>query len=268
MACKIVSVTQLPPEKKTQLVRYLPDEMRALQALEHDHIIGFYGLYMFDNCYNETRREKCPLRVVYFMSRADGGDLLAVAQRTDHGLDHHLAQIYFKQIASALEYMVTQNWAHLDIKPENILVSGNGERVYLTDFSFAIKWCPTLGEGNPSNSTPYIRVTCGSPHYLAPEIRRGIVCDPFKCDIWAFGVTLFVVLTKKFPFNSNRKGTIIQQQLKLTFEPLTETRLRSHLLLDLIRKLFEPKFKNRISAKDISLHPWFSSQSDQEPKLP
>ena len=44
------------------------------------------------------------------------------------------------------------------------------------------------------------KVTIGSALYLAPEICKGSIYKGRKTDIWAAGVTLYRMVTNKFPF--------------------------------------------------------------------
>jgi serine/threonine protein phosphatase PrpC len=78
---------------------------------------------------------------------------------------------------------------HRDIKPENLHWGDDGE-LRLLDFGLA--YCPGLSEDAPSTLP-------GTPSYIAPEAFRG---DPPSAqqDLYALGVTLYVLLTGHFPY--------------------------------------------------------------------
>ena len=82
-----------------------------------------------------------------------------------------------KDISHGINYIHSENIIHLDIKPQNILLSTGG-RAVLCDFGFSI-----IGATNPVHNNS------GTPCYVPPEYistrRRG-----FPGDIWAFGITL------------------------------------------------------------------------------
>ena len=77
-----------------------------------------------------------------------------------------VAKFYAAEVALALNYLHTHDIIYRDLKPENILLTGNGH-IKLADFGFA-KPCVTT-----------VWTLCGTPDYLAPEVRASCVpCLP------------------------------------------------------------------------------------------
>ncbi len=80
---------------------------------------------------------------------------------------------------------------HRDIKLDNILIEEGTRMVKLIDFGFSVL-----------TTTPNqrLKVFCGTPSYMAPEITRKMDYEGKPVDIWALGVLLYVMLTGTFPF--------------------------------------------------------------------
>lgn len=117
-----------------------------------------------------------------------GGELFDLI--VEHGkMDEPKARRYFQQIMSGIAYSHRLNIAHRDIKPENILLDHRGD-VKITDFGLS----NALADGE------FLKTSCGSPNYAAPEIVSGKLYTGPDVDIWSLGVCLFVLLTAQLPF--------------------------------------------------------------------
>ena len=80
---------------------------------------------------------------------------------------------------------------HRDIKLDNILIEEGTRMVKLIDFGFSVL-----------TATPdqRLKVFCGTPSYMAPEITRKSDYEGRPVDILALGVLLYVMLCGEFPF--------------------------------------------------------------------
>lgn len=98
----------------------------------------------------------------------------------------------FVEICRALEFIHGHGVLHRDLKPANILVQSHadpGERVRVLDFGLWRELDPA-----PQRGARW----AGTPPYLASEVLRGFghsIC----ADLYAVGVTLFQVVTRKLP---------------------------------------------------------------------
>jgi YVTN family beta-propeller protein len=98
------------------------------------------------------------------------------------------------EIADALDTAHARGLIHRDVKPSNILISGQGdaEHSYLADFGLTQR----AGEGGTTAGAP--RMT-GTVDYIAPEqIERDDV--DARADVYALGCVLFECLTEQVPF--------------------------------------------------------------------
>ncbi|PRP88211.1 Protein kinase domain containing protein [Planoprotostelium fungivorum] len=94
----------------------------------------------------------------------------------------------FKGVARGLEHSHRQGIAHLDIKPENIMVGKDGH-LTLIDFGLAAK---TLGLCHQFS---------GSADYASPEVWRNMPFEPSCSDVWSLGIILHILLTGCLPFD-------------------------------------------------------------------
>ncbi len=94
---------------------------------------------------------------------------------------------------------------HRDIKPANIMLSKNGT-TKLMDVGIA----KSAREIKENNST----IAIGTPKFMSPEqaINKGDI--DFKSDIYALGVTLYIMLTGKPPFDDEDPLELIRKKIK------------------------------------------------------
>lgn len=96
------------------------------------------------------------------------------------------------QVAGALARAHRSRVIHQDVKPCNILLDGR-RRAFLADFGIG----RDLDRAPPGALFEF----CGTPTYMAPERLRSEPYDPFRCDIYAAGMTLLEALTLRAPFD-------------------------------------------------------------------
>lgn len=114
----------------------------------------------------------------------------------------------FRQVLKAVQGMHKRGVAHLDIKPENIMLStpsssaGDAE---LKVIDFGLAHCARAGS---SVYDKVFRGVRGTPLYAPPETTSRAAIAPGKFDIWSCGVLLFELLTNKVPFTGSSFGEV------------------------------------------------------------
>lgn len=156
-----------------------------------------------------------------------------LSQRHPIGTQLSLDQVseYVRQIANALEYIHTfrGGMAHLDVKPENMLIAEDG-RILLNDFGIA--------SFLKKNAPPAEHVE-GTVYYMAPECLEGKAS--FASDQYALAVVIFSWLTGMYPFDGTTKE-IIQQHINA--EPPLLGEIRSDIPLAVEQVILQGMAKN------------------------
>ncbi|KAH0795454.1 CAMK family protein kinase [Histomonas meleagridis] len=154
------------------------NEATTLIELCHPNIISMYEFF-FDESHTS-------LYIV--LEHCNGGSLKDIIEKEGPIKPPKLYSFCY-QIMNALLYCHERNIAHRDIKPANILLDNYG-RPKLADFGLSKK----IEKGKTLQS--YV----GSLPFMAPEIICRDNIDPFLADIWALGITFFVIAFGRLPW--------------------------------------------------------------------
>jgi eukaryotic-like serine/threonine-protein kinase len=139
----------------------------------------------------------------YSMEFIDGGsvqDLVAKGKK----LEPQRATEIILQAAKALDYAEKVGIVHCDIKPDNLMVTSNGD-VRLSDLGIAK---PVNEKGKAEQSDGVF----GSPHYMAPEQARGLPMD-HRSDLYSLGVTYYRIVLGRVPFTGKDAREIMEKQV-------------------------------------------------------
>lgn len=154
--------------------------------------------------------------------------------------------VAFRQILTGLAHLHAQGVAHLDIKPDNVLVGEDG-RIRLCDFGLAAR-------------VP-LRRDFHTLLFCPPEI----IVEGWAyaaTDLWACGVLLFVALTGYFPILGGG-AEALRRQIRQGVPPhVLATAPISRSARDLVSRLLQVDPRRRLTACDALQHPWFASASD------
>ncbi|MBL0171763.1 MAG: protein kinase [Gemmatimonadaceae bacterium] len=122
-----------------------------------------------------------------------------------------------RAVGDALTYAHALGVVHRDIKPDNILLSGNQARV--ADFGIA----RALSEVRGSTLTG-TGIVVGSPAYMSPEQAAGERELDGRSDVYALGCVLYEMLAGQPPFSGPTQESLMRQHLVTPPPEVTQLR--------------------------------------------
>ena len=174
----------------------------------------------------------------------DQGTLERQIESKDWDTDTNRCLKIIYEIGIGVFFLHKHGVAHRDLKPDNILVHQGAYKI--SDFGFA-------------NDEEKMESLCGTPLYIAPEILP-VTGKKYnkKVDVWSLGVILYYMLTKEYPFYSEKRMTLYQIILQNSFRIKKEYRKKwSPSLRSLFQQCFEKDPKKRLSIDEFLNHEVF-----------
>ncbi|KAL0381012.1 UNVERIFIED_CONTAM: SNF1-related protein kinase catalytic subunit alpha KIN10 [Sesamum angustifolium] len=207
-------------------------EIKILRLFMHPHIIRLYEVV-------ETNTD-----IYVVMEYVKSGELFDYIVEKGR-LHEEEARIFFQQIISGVEYCHRNMVVHRDLKPENLLLDSKCN-VKIADF----------GLSNIMRDGHFLKTSCGSPNYAAPEVISGKLYAGPEVDVWSCGVILYALLCGTLPFDDENIPNLFK---KIKGGIYT---LPSHLSAgarDLIPRMLIVDPMKRMTIPEIRAHPWFQA---------
>jgi hypothetical protein len=178
-----VALKLIAPEAAADEVfaRRFAEESRIAASIEHPNVVPIYAA---------GEEASVPFIAMRYVAGADLARRLAregkLAAPTAVGL--------IAQIGNGLDAIHAAGLVHRDVKPANVLLSGDGggEHAYITDFGVARNVATASGLTQTGRFV-------GTLDYVAPEQISGGTVDA-RADVYALGCLLFKLLTGEVPF--------------------------------------------------------------------
>ncbi|WP_078391541.1 Stk1 family PASTA domain-containing Ser/Thr kinase [Shouchella patagoniensis] len=188
-----VAVKVLQPQfsKDEQFIKRFRREAQAATSLANPNIVNIYDVGEEDNVY-------------YIVMEYVRGRTLKQVIQEDGPLAIPVALDYFKQILVGVGHAHAMQIVHRDIKPQNILISEDGE-AKVTDFGIA--------RAMTSTTITHTNSVMGSVHYLSPEQARGGHVT-YRSDLYSLGIVLFEMVTGQIPFSGDTAVSIAIKHLQ------------------------------------------------------
>ena len=161
-------------------------EARTAARLSHPNVVAVY---------DSGEERGLPWIVMEHVSGRTLRDLL----ESQHRLSPETTAELLGPVADALDHAHHAGVVHLDVKPENLLLTS--ETVKVADFGL-VRAAAQRGHGEALAATV---------HYCAPEVLRGGVVDG-RADVYALGVVAWECVSGRPPFEGDARQ-VVQQHL-------------------------------------------------------
>ncbi|KAI9720477.1 MAG: Protein kinase [Chrysothrix sp. TS-e1954] len=205
-------------------------EIQYLQLLRHPHIIKLFTVIT------------TPGEIIMVLEYA-GSELFNYIVENGK-MREDKARKFFQQIVCAVEYCHRHKIVHRDLKPENLLLDDQ-LHVKIADFGLS----NIMTDGN------FLKTSCGSPNYAAPEVISGKLYAGPEVDVWSCGVILYVLLVGRLPFDDDYIPTLFK---KIAQGSYSMPAYLSPGAMRLIKKMLHVSPVHRITVQEIRNDPWFT----------
>ncbi|KEP65884.1 UNVERIFIED_CONTAM: CAM kinase, SNF1 family [Hammondia hammondi] len=221
--------------KKKVLESNVYTEIEVLRKVLHPYILRLYAAY---------EQEDYVCLVLEYLRGGELFDYLSEKGPVTEDQARHC----MRRLLLALQCLHSKGVVHRDLKTENLILEApdNPTTLKLIDFGLA----STLG-------SPSMRMRCGSPGYVAPEILQDLPYGT-KVDVFSAGIILYTLIAGFTPFRGSNVKEILKKNLRcqLNFTHHRWTNV-THSLKDLVAWMCCRNPEKRCAASAALTHPWF-----------
>lgn len=226
VALKIINRRTLA---KSDMQGRVEREISYLRLLNHPHIIKLYDVI-------KTNED------IIMVIEYAGKELFEYIVQNGK-MDDAKARRFFQQIIAAVDYCHSHNIVHRDLKPENLLLD-ESLNIKIADFGLS----NIMTDGN------FLKTSCGSPNYAAPEVISGKLYAGPEVDVWSCGVILYVMLCGRLPFDDELIPALFK---KISNGVYTLPHDLSQGAKNLLTRMLVVNPLNRITIHEIMDDEWF-----------
>ncbi|KAL4446413.1 hypothetical protein ABPG74_001154 [Tetrahymena malaccensis] len=272
--------------QKSNAFTLLEQEIAIMKKVDHPNIVKLHeviddsennklylvmeymkrGAILSSGYFKATIQSQDPIR---YSELYDENGKLKNKQNEPKAIDLNSALRYMRHMTLALDYSIkffnmilhcyliqfnkVHNFAqicHRDIKPDNLLIDEN-DNLKVADFGIS-----TLMEKSDETSS-----NAGTKAFMAPESWEKKVFKAPPLDIWATGVTMYIMIYGSVPFKERKlielKNEICQKEIVLP--PIPEIPEQAK---DLLFRMLDKNPMKRITAKGMLVHPWITGDGE------
>ncbi|KAF8381584.1 hypothetical protein PRIPAC_70726 [Pristionchus pacificus] len=216
--------------KNLNVVGKTRKEIQNLSLFRHPHIIRLYQVI------------STPTDIFMIMEYVSGGELFDYVVKKGK-LETPEARRFFQQIISGVDYCHRHMVVHRDLKMENFVLDERNN-VKILDF----------GLSNIMTDGDFLKTSCGSPNYAAPEVVSGKLYAGPEVDVWSCGVILYALLCGTLPFDGDHLPTLF---MKIKVGKFIIPDYLESSLVNLMKHMLTVGPMERATIKDVINHEWF-----------
>ena len=260
----------LQNEKLKKMNKYLDNEIKIMELLNHPNIIKLYETIRLNN------------RLYLIMEFCNGGNLLDLLykykKKYREPFSIKIIQYFMRQIIKGIEYIHSLSIIHRDIKLSNILIKfpnvirkNNSEFIDINDLDesdFLSSELKIIDFGLSKKLDPneLAQTALGTPFHMAPQIlekfKKAGGLEKLegytqKADIWSLGTIFYQMLTGEQLFNVNSIYEIMEKLDKGEYSIPIDLEL-SKETISFLSSMLQYNEEIRASAKDLLEHEFFS----------
>lgn len=242
------------------------------------NIIDAYGYYK--QAENQEHQEHPNIFANIYLERCNGGELFTFIQKFKR-LTENQTRYITSTVCEAIKYMHDKGYAHLDLKPQNILLKEQyptskppnerewfNQNIRIIDFGFTME--------ESEIGADYL----GTPDYMSPELlltgeRVGTTYKRTLCDIWAIGIIVYIMhVGAPFLINGEVKLSSTGDHIYILKDYLNASEVYNSILKVLITYAvndFSPEMygfiqhclqppQNRPDITTLLTHPWLTTE--------
>jgi len=201
-----VVIKVLPPDLALEMrVDRFNREIQLSASLQHPHIVPLLAAGGVDD-------------VLYYTMPLVEGEALRTRLSREGELPVRDTVRILKDVADALAYAHARGVVHRDIKPDNVLLSG--QHAVVADFGVA----KAVSQAKTESGLTSVGVALGTPAYMAPEQAAGDPNIDARADIYAFGAMAYEMLTGRPPFSGMAPHQMLAAHVTEPVVPITDRR--------------------------------------------
>ena len=201
-----VVVKVLPPEMAAGVNQdRFRREIQLAARLQHPHIVPLLTAGSAGD-------------ILYYVMPFIKGESLRAKLAREGELPVVEAARILREVTDALSYAHEEGVVHRDIKPDNVLISG--EHALVTDFGVAKAVSDSTGAGSLTS----LGMALGTPAYMSPEQASGDPHVDHRADLYSLGAMAFEMLTGQPPFSGPTPQSLLSAHVTKAPERISAIR--------------------------------------------